>query len=281
MPAGAGTLRPEPGSRRCGAPGGTRCTTVWSSGSESAPGAAASTSSPRPVAPTRHRASSSLASTRPARPRGPPALRQGRKQVVQHRSRLVVGDSRSDDHGPRRSAARRRRSAAKSPPAVGAAARRASASRAGDVGGGVRYRRNRGRRRPGEPHRVRLRQGVDRRRVAGDPDATLQPRRLRQCRRSTPPASATARTASITAPRTSPATQLHAGSDLLRRQQPAGPPRNLAVAGGEAWRRSNDFDLSWVNPDQASGEPDRRRLLADRPAQLATTAAPSSSPAMT
>ncbi|MGH2975988.1 MAG: hypothetical protein ACRDLL_14135 [Solirubrobacterales bacterium] len=27
-------------------------------------------------------------------------------------------------------------------------------------------------------------------------------------------------------------------------------PRDLALAGGEAWRRTNDFDPSWANPDQ-------------------------------
>jgi hypothetical protein len=31
---------------------------------------------------------------------------------------------------------------------------------------------------------------------------------------------------------------------------PPAHPRNLAVAGGEAWRRANDFDLAWANPDQ-------------------------------
>ena len=32
-------------------------------------------------------------------------------------------------------------------------------------------------------------------------------------------------------------------------------PRNLALAGGDAWRRLNDFDLSWVNPDQGAASP--------------------------
>jgi hypothetical protein len=31
---------------------------------------------------------------------------------------------------------------------------------------------------------------------------------------------------------------------------PPAHPRNLTLAGGDVWRRSNDFDLSWVNPDQ-------------------------------
>ena len=31
--------------------------------------------------------------------------------------------------------------------------------------------------------------------------------------------------------------------------------RDLALAGGEGWRRVNDFDLSWVNPDQGPASP--------------------------
>jgi hypothetical protein len=33
---------------------------------------------------------------------------------------------------------------------------------------------------------------------------------------------------------------------------PPAHPRNLALTGGEGWRRSNDFDLAWVNPDQGA-----------------------------
>jgi hypothetical protein len=36
---------------------------------------------------------------------------------------------------------------------------------------------------------------------------------------------------------------------------PPAHPRSLAVVGGEAWRRANDFDLSWTNPDQGPGSP--------------------------
>jgi hypothetical protein len=31
---------------------------------------------------------------------------------------------------------------------------------------------------------------------------------------------------------------------------PPAHPRNLTLAGGEGWRRGNEFDLSWANPDQ-------------------------------
>jgi hypothetical protein len=31
---------------------------------------------------------------------------------------------------------------------------------------------------------------------------------------------------------------------------PPAHPRNLGLAGGDVWRRSNDFDLGWANPDQ-------------------------------
>ncbi|HST70557.1 MAG TPA: hypothetical protein VLI94_12995 [Solirubrobacterales bacterium] len=32
-------------------------------------------------------------------------------------------------------------------------------------------------------------------------------------------------------------------------------PRAVSLAGGEGWRRLNDFDLSWENPDQGQGSP--------------------------
>lgn len=39
-------------------------------------------------------------------------------------------------------------------------------------------------------------------------------------------------------------------STVLIDNNPPAHPRNLAVTGGEGWRRVNDFDLSWGNPDQ-------------------------------
>ncbi len=36
---------------------------------------------------------------------------------------------------------------------------------------------------------------------------------------------------------------------------PPAHPRELTLAGGDAWRRGNDFDLSWVNPGQAPASP--------------------------
>ncbi len=36
---------------------------------------------------------------------------------------------------------------------------------------------------------------------------------------------------------------------------PPAHPRNLTLAGGDAWRRVNDFDLSWTNPDQGPASP--------------------------
>jgi hypothetical protein len=36
---------------------------------------------------------------------------------------------------------------------------------------------------------------------------------------------------------------------------PPAHPRNLALAGGDVWRRTNDFDLSWANPDQGPASP--------------------------
>ena len=36
---------------------------------------------------------------------------------------------------------------------------------------------------------------------------------------------------------------------------PPAHPRNLTLAGGESWRRVDDFDFSWVNPDQGAASP--------------------------
>ena len=36
---------------------------------------------------------------------------------------------------------------------------------------------------------------------------------------------------------------------------PPAHPRAVALAGGEGWRRFNDFDLGWENPDQGRGSP--------------------------
>jgi hypothetical protein len=36
---------------------------------------------------------------------------------------------------------------------------------------------------------------------------------------------------------------------------PPAHPRNLALAGGEEWRRVDDFDFSWANPDQGPASP--------------------------
>ncbi|MBK5219750.1 MAG: hypothetical protein JJE35_08190, partial [Thermoleophilia bacterium] len=42
---------------------------------------------------------------------------------------------------------------------------------------------------------------------------------------------------------------------VLIDNNPPAHPRSLKIAGGEGWRRSNDFDLSWTNPDQGSASP--------------------------
>jgi hypothetical protein len=36
---------------------------------------------------------------------------------------------------------------------------------------------------------------------------------------------------------------------------PPAHPRELVLAGGDGWRRSNDFDPSWINPDQGPASP--------------------------
>jgi hypothetical protein len=42
---------------------------------------------------------------------------------------------------------------------------------------------------------------------------------------------------------------------VLIDNHPPASPRNLAVAGGEGWRRIDDFDFSWSNPDQGPASP--------------------------
>ena len=42
---------------------------------------------------------------------------------------------------------------------------------------------------------------------------------------------------------------------VLIDNNPPAHPRNLVLAGGEGWRRANDFDLGWANPDQGVASP--------------------------
>jgi hypothetical protein len=42
---------------------------------------------------------------------------------------------------------------------------------------------------------------------------------------------------------------------LLIDNNPPAHPRNLALAGGENWRRVDNFDLNWANPDQGPASP--------------------------
>jgi hypothetical protein len=42
---------------------------------------------------------------------------------------------------------------------------------------------------------------------------------------------------------------------VLIDNSPPAHPRNLALAGGDAWRRIDDFDFSWANPDQGPASP--------------------------
>jgi hypothetical protein len=42
---------------------------------------------------------------------------------------------------------------------------------------------------------------------------------------------------------------------VLIDNNPPAHPRNLVLAGGEGWRRADDFDFSWANPDQGAASP--------------------------
>ena len=46
-----------------------------------------------------------------------------------------------------------------------------------------------------------------------------------------------------------------APSTVMIDNNPPAHPRTPALAGGDGWRRANDFDLSWVNPDQGRASP--------------------------
>lgn len=45
------------------------------------------------------------------------------------------------------------------------------------------------------------------------------------------------------------------GRTILIDNNPPAHPRDLALAGGDGWRRTNDFDPSWLNPDQGLASP--------------------------
>lgn len=45
------------------------------------------------------------------------------------------------------------------------------------------------------------------------------------------------------------------GRTVLIDNNPPAHPRAIAIAGGEEWRRTNDFDLTWENPDQGPASP--------------------------
>ncbi|HVT71220.1 MAG TPA: fibronectin type III domain-containing protein, partial [Trebonia sp.] len=46
-----------------------------------------------------------------------------------------------------------------------------------------------------------------------------------------------------------------APSTVLIDNNPPAHPRGLALSGGESWRRTDDFDLTWANPDQGPASP--------------------------
>lgn len=46
-----------------------------------------------------------------------------------------------------------------------------------------------------------------------------------------------------------------AGHTIRIDNGPPGHLRSLTIAGGDGWRRGNDFDLSWANPDQGAASP--------------------------
>ncbi len=45
------------------------------------------------------------------------------------------------------------------------------------------------------------------------------------------------------------------GRTILIDNNPPAHPRELTLAGGDGWRRTNDFDPAWINPDQGPASP--------------------------
>jgi hypothetical protein len=45
------------------------------------------------------------------------------------------------------------------------------------------------------------------------------------------------------------------GQTILIDNNPPAHPKAVALAGGEGWRRTDDFDLAWENPDQGAASP--------------------------
>ncbi len=122
-----------------------------------------------------------------------------------------------------------------------------------DIGAGIRFGETHPRRRPRRPHRVPLRDGADRRRVAGDADAALPDRRRRQPERSPPPPSATARTRSPLRHRLRRQRRLRRSLPGPDRQQPARPP---ALAGA---RRRRGLAAGRTTSTSAGPTPTRAR----------------------
>ena len=177
--------------------------------------------------------------------------------MVQPRTRLLVGDPRADDHDPGRPVARRgdRRRHARRRLAAG---RSQGVGFSGRLDGGVGFGGPKpsidgsGASSPSTPARRRL--------ISGEWRATTMrpcaPNRRRHARSRHHSASATVPTSSSHCVTDFAGNvELHGRPDLLRRQQPAGAPARARLAGGEEWRRTNDFDPSWINPDQGPASP--------------------------
>ncbi len=270
-------LPPARGSSTCARPGGTRSATGSSTGSAPEPATAASTSSPPPRPLTRRRRSFAVGSPTPAGAREQAALRPPRDlhcdlgpQSFSAVRALTI--TLQDDLAPR--------------PAVAGELIQPGWQRgartllfgATDSGSGLRFGETIGRRGPRRAHGARLREGDDRRRVAGHTDAALLHHRLRRVTRSRRRSSPTARTRCSTALRTSPATAAARPRAAADRQQrprvapPAGAGRRRGLAPRQRLRRS----LGQPRPGRRVT--DRRGLLPGDRSRAAMTAASGCSP---
>ena len=186
--------------------------------------------------------------------RGPAALRPGRKQVVLAGPRLVVGAAGADDHAR----GRLRRPA---PGIGGELSAAAGAAAARDRLLGRRHRRRHPlRRNDVDGARVNLTEyPCAKALIGGEWRATqMQPCLLGVS------GGATIGTTTFS---DGPHSLGHCVTDfagnvgctpqqtVLIDNNPPAHPRNLTLAGGEGWRRVDDFDLSWANPDQGPASP--------------------------
>ena len=194
--------------------------------------------------------------------RRPAALRPGREQVLQPRTGVLVGAAGADDHGRGRRRADRVDRRRHHLDADGCAAPRACRPGARTSAVGVRF---------GETNIDGARVAITeypcaKMMIGGEWRATT----MRPC----DTAVAAPQTIATNGLSDGPHQLVHCLTDFagnvgclpqrtirVDNNAPA-HPRSAGLAGGDGWRRVNDFDVTWSNPDQGVASPICGRLLA-------------------